>query len=189
MTRPPFGFGPSDRPEEPEGNDPFGLAGMFGSGDLFAQLSQLMSWRGGPVNWDLATTVATETVKAEDRPVTAEEARAVVDACRLAGVNEVLAVLLLAAKFGVPVCPHAGGVGLCEYVQHVSIFDYVAVSGSLENRMLEYVDHLHEHFEDPVVIRKGRYVVPQTPGYSISMKPESRRAYRYPDGAAWTDTY
>ena len=86
MTRPPFGFGPSDRPDDPEGNDPFGLAAMFGSGDLFAQLSQLMSWRGGPVNWDLATTVATEGVKADDRPVTDDEARAVVDACRLADV-------------------------------------------------------------------------------------------------------
>ncbi len=107
------------------------------------------------------------------------------DACRLAGVNEVLAVLLLAAKFGVPVCPHAGGVGLCEYVQHIALFDYLAVAGSLENRMLEYVDHLHEHFEDPVVIREGRYLVPQSPGYSITMKPESRRIYRYPEGAAW----
>jgi len=107
------------------------------------------------------------------------------DACRLAGVNEVLAVLLLAAKFGVPVCPHAGGVGLCEYVQHIAVFDYVAVGGSLDNRMLEYVDHLHEHFEDPVVIRGGRYMVPQKPGYSITMKQESRRLYRYPDGAAW----
>jgi L-fuconate dehydratase len=107
------------------------------------------------------------------------------DACRLAGVNEVLAVLLLAAKFGVPVCPHAGGVGLCEYVQHIAVFDYLAVSGTLENRMLEYVDHLHEHFEDPVVIRQGRYVVPSRPGYSITLKPESRRAHRFPGGAAW----
>src|SRR5438094_770731 len=108
-----------------------------------------------------------------------------VDACRLGGVNEVLAVLLMAAKFGVPVCPHAGGVGLCEYVQHISIFDYVAVSGSLEDRVLEYVDHLHEHFVDPVTIRGGRYQVPTAPGYSIAMKPESLREYAFPGGAAW----
>ena len=82
-----------------------------------------------------------------------------IDACRLGGVNEVVAVLLLAAKFGVPVCPHAGGVGLCELVQHLSAFDYIAVSGRLDGRMIEYVDHLHEHFVDPVVIRDGRYRV------------------------------
>src|SRR2546430_10792126 len=96
-----------------------------------------------------------------------------VDSCRLGGVNEVLAVLLMAAKFGVPVCPHAGGVGLCEYVQHLSIFDYIAVSGSLENRVLEYVDHLHEHFLDPVVMKADRYMPPCAPGYSIQMKPSS----------------
>jgi L-fuconate dehydratase len=107
------------------------------------------------------------------------------DACRLGGVNEVLSVLLLAAKFGVPVCPHAGGVGLCEYVQHISIFDYIAVSGSLENRVLEYVEHLHEHFLDPVIIRDGRYVAPSAPGYSIAMRPESIREYEYPSGPAW----
>src|ERR1044071_1536247 len=95
-----------------------------------------------------------------------------IDACRLGGVNEVLAVLLLAAKFGVPVCPHAGGVGLCEYVQHLSVFDYIAVSASLENRITEYVDHLHEHFVNPGVMRRGHYVVPDAPGYSIEMKPE-----------------
>jgi L-fuconate dehydratase len=110
------------------------------------------------------------------------------DACRLGGVNEVLAVLLLAAKFGVPVCPHAGGVGLCEYVQHVAMFDYVAVSGSLEGRVVEYVDHLHEHFVDPVRIRAGRYLVPDAPGYSITMKPESLERFAYPDGAAWSGT-
>ena len=110
-----------------------------------------------------------------------------IDACRLGGVNEVIAVLLLAAKFGVPVCPHAGGVGLCEYVQHLSMFDYVCVSGSLENRIIEYVDHLHEHFLDPVVIRDGRYMPPTAPGYSITMRPESLRDYAYPDGAAWAD--
>ena len=108
-----------------------------------------------------------------------------IDACRLGGVNECLAVMLLAATFGVPVCPHAGGVGLCEYVQHLAIFDYIAVSASLENRIVEYVDHLHEHFVDPVVIRNGRYVPPSAPGYSIEMKPESLRDYAFPDGAMW----
>jgi L-fuconate dehydratase len=108
-----------------------------------------------------------------------------IDSCRLGGVNEVLAVLLLAAKFGVPVCPHAGGVGLCEYVQHLSIFDYIAVSASLDNRILEYVDHLHEHFIDPVVMNGDRYVAPVAPGYSIQMKSESISRYEYPAGAAW----
>jgi L-fuconate dehydratase len=108
-----------------------------------------------------------------------------IDSCRLGGVNEVLAVLLLAAKFNIPVCPHAGGVGLCEYVQHLSIFDYISVAESLEGRMLEYVDHLHEHFVHPVVLRGGRYMVPQAPGYSITMKPESLETYSFPDGAAW----
>ena len=108
-----------------------------------------------------------------------------IDACRLGGVNEVLAVLLMAAKFGVPVCPHAGGVGLCEYVQHLSIFDYVAVSASLEGRVVEYVDHLHEHFAHPVAIRDGRYMPPEAPGYSIEMKWESLDRYAFPDGAAW----
>jgi L-fuconate dehydratase len=109
------------------------------------------------------------------------------DCCRLGGLNEVLAVLLMAAKFGVPVCPHAGGVGLCEYVQHVSLFDYIAVSGSLENRVLEYVEHLHEHFLDPVVIREGRYMPPRAPGWSIQMRPESLSRFAYPAGAAWRD--
>jgi L-fuconate dehydratase len=107
------------------------------------------------------------------------------DACRLGGVNEVLAVLLLAARFGVPVCPHAGGVGLSEYVQHLSLIDYVVFGGSLEDRVVEYVDELHEHFLDPVVIRDGRYVVPETPGYSIEMRPESLDEYAFPAGAAW----
>jgi len=107
------------------------------------------------------------------------------DACRLGGLNEVLAVLILAAKFGVPICPHAGGVGLCEYVQHISLFDYIAVSGSLENRVLEYVEHLHEHFVDPVVIRNGCYVPPQAPGYSVTMRPESIREFEYPTGSVW----
>jgi L-fuconate dehydratase len=108
-----------------------------------------------------------------------------IDSCRLGGVNEVLSVLLMAAKFGVPVCPHAGGVGLCEYVQHLAAFDFIAVSGSLDNRVAEYVDHLHEHFVDPVVVDRGRYRVPSAPGYSITMKPESLRAYAYPHGSAW----
>jgi L-fuconate dehydratase len=107
------------------------------------------------------------------------------DACRLGGVNEILAVLLMAAKFGIPVCPHAGGVGLCEYVQHVSLFDYIAVSGSLENRVLEYVEHLHEHFLDPVRIRDGRYVAPLAPGFSITMRPASLSEFEYPMGPAW----
>src|SRR5262245_45014085 len=109
-----------------------------------------------------------------------------IDACRLGGVNEVLAVLLMAAKFKIPVCPHAGGVGLCEDVQHLALVDYIAVSGSLEDRIVEYVDHLHEHFVDPVVIREGRYMPPSVPGYSITMKPESLRMYEYPDGPAWS---
>ena len=108
------------------------------------------------------------------------------DSCRLGGVNEVLAVLLLAKKFNIPVCPHAGGVGLCEYVQHISIFDYISVSATLDNRVLEYVDHLHEHFIDPVVIRNGHYQAPLSPGYSIEMKPESLDKYKFPKGAIWS---
>lgn len=108
-----------------------------------------------------------------------------IDAVRLGGVNEVLAVLLLATKFGAPVCPHAGGVGLCEYVQHLSIFDYICVSASLEGRVIEYVDHLHEHFLDPVTIKNGRYLPPTRPGYSIEMRPESLDMYEFPTGLAW----
>jgi L-fuconate dehydratase len=108
-----------------------------------------------------------------------------IDACRLGGVNEVVAVLLLAAKFGVPVCPHAGGVGLCEYVQHESVFDFIAVSGSRDGRMVEYVDHLHEHFIDPCVVRGGRYQVPEAPGTSITMKADSIEAYTHPTGKVW----
>ncbi len=108
-----------------------------------------------------------------------------VDACRLGGVNEVLAVLLMAAKFGVPVCPHAGGVGLCEYVQHLSLFDYIAVSASLEDRVVEYVDHLHKHFLHPVVIRNGRYMPPKAPGYSIEMYPAVFTTYDFPTGTTW----
>ncbi|MEV0642808.1 L-fuconate dehydratase [Streptomyces sp. NPDC050619] len=108
-----------------------------------------------------------------------------IDAARVAGVNENLAVLLLAAKFGVPVCPHAGGVGLCELVQHLSMFDYVALSGTTEDRVIEYVDHLHDHFLDPVVIREGHYTAPTAPGFSAAMRPESIARYSFPDGAFW----
>jgi L-fuconate dehydratase len=108
-----------------------------------------------------------------------------IDACRLAGVNEVVAVLLLAAHFRVPVCPHAGGVGLCELVQHLSLFNYVAVTGSLDDVVVEYVDHLHEHFVDPVVMRAGKYVPPSRPGYSAEMHEESIARYRFPDGPEW----
>jgi L-fuconate dehydratase len=110
-----------------------------------------------------------------------------IDSCRLGGVNEIIAVLLMAAKFGVPVCPHAGGVGLCEYVQHISIFDYICVSGSLENRLIEYVDHLHEHFVHPVVMKDGRYMPPEVPGYSIEIKAESLKRYEYPVGEEWKE--
>jgi L-fuconate dehydratase len=107
------------------------------------------------------------------------------DACRVGGVNENVAILLLAAKFDRPVCPHAGGVGLCELVQHLSMFDYVAVSGSMDERVIEYVDHLHEHFADPVVIERGAYRAPGAPGFSARMKPESLEAYEFPHGAVW----
>jgi L-fuconate dehydratase len=109
-----------------------------------------------------------------------------IDSCRVAGVNENLAIMLLAAKFKVPVCPHAGGVGLCEYVQHLSAFDFVSVSATLENRVIEYVDHLHEHFVDPVQIRKGHYLLPEKPGYSIEIRRDSLERYRYPNGEMWS---
>ncbi|GLH97316.1 enolase C-terminal domain-like protein [Phytohabitans aurantiacus] len=108
-----------------------------------------------------------------------------IDACRVGGVNEVLSEILMAAKFGVPICPHAGGVGLCEYVQHLAIFDYLRVGTSLDGRMVEYVDHLHEHFVDPVRTRDGRYLLPEQPGYSATMKPESIAEYSFPDGPVW----
>jgi L-fuconate dehydratase len=107
------------------------------------------------------------------------------DNCRLGGLNEAFAVLLLAAKFGVPVCPHAGGIGLCEYGQHVSLIDYICVSGSLENRMIEFADHLHEHFRTPVVVRDSRYMPPTAPGFSIEMLPKSLDAFEFPGGAEW----
>jgi L-fuconate dehydratase len=109
-----------------------------------------------------------------------------VDAARLGGVNEVLAVMLLANKFGVPVCPHAGGVGLCEYVQHLSMVDYLRISGSMEDRLIEYVDHLHEHFMAPVTMHRGRYMPPSAPGYSIEMKAASLDEFEFPTGSAWS---
>jgi len=108
-----------------------------------------------------------------------------VDSCRMGGVNEAVTVLLLAERFKTVVCPHAGGVGLCEYVQHLSIFDYVAVAGSLENRLCEYVDHLHEHFVDPCRIESARYIAPLSPGYSIRIKPQSLDDYEFPRGKVW----
>jgi len=111
-----------------------------------------------------------------------------IDSCRVAGVNENLAILLMAAKFGIPVCPHAGGVGLCEYVQHLAIFDYLRVSCSLQDRVVEFVDHLHEHFVHPVTIRRGHYRVPHEAGYSIEIYPESLERYSFPDGEIWRET-
>jgi L-fuconate dehydratase len=108
-----------------------------------------------------------------------------IDSCRLAGVNENLAVILMAAKFNIPVCPHAGGVGLCEYVQHLSIFDYLRASTTLKDRVTEFVDHLHEHFIDPVRIRNAHYMLPDRPGYSAEIYPETLRDYSYPDGSVW----
>jgi L-fuconate dehydratase len=108
-----------------------------------------------------------------------------IDACRVGGVNDNVAILLLAAKFGVPVCPHAGGVGLCEMVQHLAMFDLLAVSGRSDQRMIEYVDHLHEHFVDPVVIREGRYATPRRPGAGARMLPSALERFRFPDGPAW----
>ncbi len=107
-----------------------------------------------------------------------------IDACRVGGVNEVLAILLMAAKYGLPVCPHAGGVGLCEYVQHLAMIDYVCIAGTREGRVVEYVDHLHEHFVDPCVIRDAAYLPPQAPGFSITMREDSRRRYRFGAAAA-----
>ncbi len=108
-----------------------------------------------------------------------------IDACRLASINEILVIYLLAAKYNKPVCPHAGGVGLCEYVQHLSIIDYLCISGSLEDRVIEFVDHLHEHFEDPCVITNGAYQLPNKPGFSVKMHAASLGAYEYPNGSEW----
>ncbi|MEY9862249.1 L-fuconate dehydratase [Catenulispora sp. GAS73] len=107
------------------------------------------------------------------------------DAARVGGVNENLAILLLAAKFGVPVCPHAGGVGLCELVQHLSMFDFVALTGTTEDRVVEYVDHLHEHFVTPTVVTGGAYQAPTAPGFSAEMFPATLEAYSFPDGSFW----
>jgi L-fuconate dehydratase len=109
-----------------------------------------------------------------------------IDSCRLGGVNENLAVILMAAKFGVPVCPHAGGVGLCELVQHLSMFDFIAVSGRMDDRVIEYVDHLHDHMVDPVVIRDARYLAPTAPGYGTEIRAASRQEFAFPAGKAWT---
>lgn len=109
------------------------------------------------------------------------------DPARLGGVNEVLAVVLMARKFGVPVCPHGGGVGLCQYSLNIVLFDYIAVSGSLEHRILEYVDHLHENFEEPVVVRNGRYQPSLIPGYGATMKPASLQRFEFPNGPEWTE--
>jgi L-fuconate dehydratase len=109
------------------------------------------------------------------------------DSARLASINEILSVYLMARKFDVPVCPHAGGVGLCELVQHLSVFDYVAVSGTLEDRVTEFVDHLHEHFTDPCIVENGAYRLPSRPGYSAEMHPASVATYAYPDGSYWAN--
>ena len=109
-----------------------------------------------------------------------------VDSCRLGGLNEVLAVLLMAKKFGVPVWPHAGGVGLCEMVQHISVIDYVCIDPTLEDRLTEYSDHLHDIFENPIVMRDGRYIPPQAPGYSTTMTPEALAEFEFPTGPAWS---
>ena len=108
------------------------------------------------------------------------------DAARLGSVNEILSVYFMARKFDIPVCPHAGGVGLCELVQHLSIFDYVAVSGTLENRVTEFVDHLHEHFVDPCIVVDGAYVLPGAPGYSAEMFAASLEEYSFPNGGYWS---
>ncbi|MGE0217648.1 L-fuconate dehydratase [Mycolicibacterium sp.] len=108
-----------------------------------------------------------------------------IDACRVGGVNENIAIMLLAAQHNIPVCPHAGGVGLCEYVQHLSIFNYIAVAGNLDDVVVEFVDHLHEHFVDPCIVDNGHYVVPSLPGYSAEILADSREKHRYPDGQIW----
>ena len=108
-----------------------------------------------------------------------------IDACRLAGLNEILTVFMLAAKYGKPVCPHAGGVGLCEYVQHLSMIDYVQISASIGERVIEYADHLHEHFETPVTIKNGAYMPPTTPGFGVKIKDEALSTYQFPNGSEW----
>ena len=102
-----------------------------------------------------------------------------IDSCRMGGLNEVLAVMLMAAKYNLPVWPHAGGFGLCEYVQHMSMIDYVAISGEKDSKRIEFVDHLHEHFIDPCVVKNGAYMAPTQPGFSIEIKPETLRDFRF----------
>ena len=111
-----------------------------------------------------------------------------IDATRVAGVNENIANLLLAVKAGIRVCPHAGGVGLCEAVQHLSFFDYACVSGTMDGRVIEWIDHLHEHFASPAVVRDGRYLAPAAAGNSMEMRAGSIRQYSYPGGPAWAGT-
>jgi len=110
-----------------------------------------------------------------------------IDSCRVGSVNENLAIILMAKKFGVPVCPHAGGVGLCEYVQHLTVWDYVSVSHSFEGRVCEFVDHLHEHFVHPCIVKGGKYMVPEAAGYSIDMLPKTLEEYEYPRGKVWKE--
>nr|XP_042902398.1 mitochondrial enolase superfamily member 1 isoform X2 [Parasteatoda tepidariorum] len=112
-----------------------------------------------------------------------------IDSCRLGGVNEILSVYLMAAKYKVPVCPHAGGVGLCELVQHLAMWDFISCGTSLDRRMVEYVEHLHEHFETPVVVRNGCYMLPETPGYSSKMKEQSIENFEYPNGKVWKELF
>ena len=111
-----------------------------------------------------------------------------IDATRVGGVNENIANLLLAAKFGVPVFPHAGGVGLCELVQHLAMLDFIAIGAEMGERSIEFVDHLHEHFVDPVVVVDGRYMAPRRPGFSSQIRSESLEEFRYPTGPAWRQT-
>lgn len=112
-----------------------------------------------------------------------------IDATRVGGLNENLAIMLMAKKFNVPVCPHGGGVGLCEYVQHLSVIDFVCISGTMEDRVLEYVDHLHEHFIHPVTVKKGRYFPPTAEGFSVEMKKKSLHEYLFPDGQYWSTEF
>lgn len=112
-----------------------------------------------------------------------------IDACRLGGVNEVLAVYLMARKFEVPVCPHAGGVGLCEMVQHLQMWDYVSVTGTTKNRMIEYVGHLEQHFKNPKRINRCHYIAPRVPGYSVEMWEKSLQDYEYPYGPVWKELF
>ena len=107
------------------------------------------------------------------------------DSCRVASINELLGIMLMAEEVGVPCCPHAGGVGLCQYVNHLVMIDYVCIAGSHEGRVAEYVSHLHEHFADPWRQRAGAYLLPEAPGYGIAMKPESIADHVYPDGRVW----